>query len=93
MLEASKEECEIFSLAYHNAKQLHKFKYATVLTLGQLLSNRNFIAMVRSELCFLSHYSGYTVSLDRFRLRFFVHVYFEEVAFFPHLGAEPAAGL
>ncbi|XP_070194933.1 HEAT repeat-containing protein 1-like isoform X2 [Littorina saxatilis] len=49
-LDASKEECEIFSLARHNTKQLHKFKHATVLTLWQLLSNRNFIAVISNKL-------------------------------------------
>jgi hypothetical protein len=47
VLEATKDEREIFSLAYHNSKQLHKFKHATVLALNHLLSNRNFVALVR----------------------------------------------
>ena len=51
VLEASREECEIFSLAYHSAKQLHKFKHATIVMLHQLLSHRNFITMVRLCVC------------------------------------------
>lgn len=50
VVDATKEEREIFSLAYHNSKQLHKFKHATVLTLFHVMSNRNFIAVAADKL-------------------------------------------
>ncbi|KAL8576538.1 hypothetical protein ACOMHN_003096 [Nucella lapillus] len=50
VLDASKEECEIFSLAYHTTKQLHKFKHATMHVLHQLLASKTFIALMSDQL-------------------------------------------
>ncbi|XP_076462291.1 HEAT repeat-containing protein 1-like isoform X2 [Babylonia areolata] len=47
--DASKEEYEIFCLAYHSTRQLHKFRHATILVLHQILASRKFIAMVSDQ--------------------------------------------
>nr|KAG5705320.1 hypothetical protein BaRGS_010771 [Batillaria attramentaria] len=50
LVDASAEECDIFSLAYHTAKQLRHFKYATVYTLSHILSSGSFVGKLSESL-------------------------------------------